>query len=199
MENITGKIYRSASGQDRKAYLVESLYESLPFIYIAIIVFIIGIVFGFHHEETIKPFVGEIFDFADSHLIGRGIFLSILFIFLKNYIAAILCIFLGFAFGIIPLISSFINGAVVGGLAAVLIRSEQAVKLFLLIPHGLFELPAFFIACGTGIWFGSYLLRKNRDETFENRRIRATLLSVLIIPLFFLAAIIEAGLFKILN
>jgi len=199
MQNISKSIFKSSSALERKEWVVESLHNSLPFIYAAISIFVLGIILGFLNPETFKPFYDKILAYAQFRLTGKGIFLTFLFIFLHNSTAAIINIFLGAMFGLLPVISSFINGAVLGTFASYLVNSEKALELFLIIPHGMFELPAMFIAWGTGIWIGTYLFRKNRTETFQNRRIRATLLIAYIIPLLLCAAIIETGTVKLLS
>jgi stage II sporulation protein M len=199
MQNITKTIYKSASAKDREAWVFEALRSSLPFIFIAIIIFIGGIFIGFLNQETFEPLSDKLFERVNFSLEGKGFFLTFLLIFIHNFGAALINIFLGFLFGLLPIISSFLNGALMGGVAASLVESKQTIKLLLIVPHGMFELPALFMAWGSGMWFGSYLLRKNKNETFENRRIRSSLLIGYILLLLLLAAIIEASMLKLLN
>ena len=115
------------------------------------------------------------------------------FIFLNNLKSSILSLILGIFFGIFPVYSSLSNGYVLGFVGAKAVLENGASVLWRLIPHGVFELMAVFLALGMGMKLGLCLFeRKNKmellKENFE-KSVRVFLLVVL--PLLLIAAIIE--------
>ncbi|MEW6213944.1 MAG: stage II sporulation protein M [Nitrospirota bacterium] len=60
--------------------------------------------------------------------------------------------------------------------------------LWTLIPHGIFELPAIFVAWGLGIWRGVWMFRKDKDQTFKERANKAyRVFFAFILPLLIIA------------
>jgi stage II sporulation protein M len=108
-------------------------------------------------------------------------------IFLKNASSAFFSIILGFVFGLVPIFGAVFNGIAVGA-----VLNMNPSNFFMLIPHGIFELTATFIARGLGIWCAGALSHSPSLETI-NLRIKRSLniyLSV-IVPLLVIVAIIE--------
>lgn len=103
-------------------------------------------------EEMIPLFATII---ADNPLLGAAL------IFMNNMITMAQMLLLGAAAGISPLITLGINGALVGLTLSTAAR-EGADMLFMLglgiLPHGIFELPAFFICAGLGLKFGYHCI-----------------------------------------
>jgi uncharacterized membrane protein SpoIIM required for sporulation len=61
-------------------------------------------------------------------------------------------------------------------------------------PHGIFELPAFFLACGIGLWCGTWLIGKDKHESYRSRAQKSYLVFFrLILPLLIIGAVIEGG------
>ena len=61
-----------------------------------------------------------------------------------------------------------------------------------LLPHGIFELPAIFLAFGLGLKFGTFWMKKKKIKTLLDyfwNSLRVFLL--IILPLLIIAAIIE--------
>ena len=117
------------------------------------------------------------------------------FILAKNALAAIVAILGGFLLGIIPFSAALINGMVLGRVIAL-----HPAAIGLLIPHGVFEIPAVTIAWGTGLWCAGWLRRPPRGERLQHRAFTSLALFVkLILPLLALAAAIEATGIKILT
>ncbi|MFB5763425.1 stage II sporulation protein M [Paenibacillus medicaginis] len=84
------------------------------------------------------------------------------FIFFNNAIKCVLVMFLGAAFGIIPVVFIVMNGMVIGFLVH-WVAANSAANLYELIikgllPHGIIELPVLLIACAYGLKFGGMVM-----------------------------------------
>jgi stage II sporulation protein M len=125
--------------------------------------------------------------------------ISSLLIFMNNFLSMAQMLLLGVVAGISPLFTLGLNGAMVGILLA--ITTGEGLPLFQIIafgilPHGLFELSAFFLCGAMGLKFGyhcvaSPLPGKTRMQSF--RYIWKEVISVmpLIVILLIAAAFIE--------
>ncbi len=116
----------------------------------------------------------------------------ILFLFSNNSLASFFGLVLGVIFGIFPLLSSVSNGFVVGFVSNLSVAEFGHFSLLALVPHGIFELPALFISLGMGVKLGFSFFYKNGRRNFRelfNKSIWTYLL--LVLPLLFIAAIIE--------
>ncbi len=112
-------------------------------------------------------------------------------IFLNNAFTCFLNIITGPLIGIFPLFSAVINGGLLGWLA-----HEEGLFVFLaIVPHGMFELPAYFLSVAIGLKLAREVLkpkvgRQLRIKLGESLRVYLRL----IVPLLIIAAIIESGL-----
>ncbi|MFZ2071123.1 MAG: stage II sporulation protein M [Halobacteriota archaeon] len=112
-------------------------------------------------------------------------------ILMNNAFACFLDIISGPLVGIFPIFSSFINGGLVGWFA----REEGLIVLIGIVPHGLFELPAFFISAAIGLKLGREVLKSKGERNFTvELRKGLRLFFTLIILLLFIAALIESAL-----
>lgn len=114
----------------------------------------------------------------------------VIFLFIKNALACLLILWTGTLLGIVPLYAAVQNGYLLG---AVLSLQEYPFLSFLnILPHGIFELPAFFLACGIGLWRGFWIFRKNKEEPYKERAGKGYFIFFrLVLPLLVIAAIIE--------
>ena len=125
--------------------------------------------------------------------------ISALMVFMNNFLSMAQMLLLGFIAGISPLITLGLNGALVGILFS--ISSEQGVTLMPLViygilPHGIFELPAFFICGALGLKFGYHCIAsplpgKNRLQSYRFIWKETIAILPLIVLLLFAAAFIE--------
>ena len=189
------KSIRSLSRQDVKRYYRESLSDLRQIqniILIGIIAFLIGISIGLAFPSQ---FEGILAGFARSvqHLIDKNAFALIGLIFLRNSIAALISIVLGIFCALIPIASAIFNGALIGVVLSKIKEVNKLSALFLLMPHGIFELPAIFISWGLGIWLGIYMFRKNEDTIKERRKKAFRIYGLIVLPLLLIAAIIEGS------
>jgi stage II sporulation protein M len=117
-------------------------------------------------------------------------------IFLNNYRVSIYLVVAGTL--ILPtLVIMFSNGFLIGFIIKYLQLKDLDYVFFLkgVIPHGIFELPALFIAGGIGLRIGlSFLSLDNRKivkEVSQSIREAAVIHLVVVTPLLILAAFIE--------
>jgi stage II sporulation protein M len=93
--------------------------------------------------------------------------------------------------GIYPLFSVVINGGLLGWLA----REEGLFVFLAIVPHGVFELPAYFLSVAIGLKLAQEIFIKNEKEQSKTKlegNLKVYLR--LIVPLLFVAALIESGL-----
>ena len=128
-------------------------------------------------------------------------------IFLNNSFKCFLNILLGPAFGIFPLFSTFINGGLLGFLA----RKEGLAVFLYVLPHGIFEIPAFLLSAAIGLKLSCEVLKillRSRGRSSGGRGEGGTKVVSLkvefgealkafikiVLPLLFVAALIETSL-----
>ncbi|NLS44524.1 MAG: stage II sporulation protein M [Firmicutes bacterium] len=122
-------------------------------------------------------------------------------VFWNNLKATGLLVAGGVAFGILPMIMVFINGLIVGMVSGDVIRQGFGLFPFILVgilPHGLFEIPAYIIGGTLGIRLGFNILgyeRKRQHGQGLKIIIVDTLvvLVVVLIPLLAIGALIEVS------
>lgn len=190
MWKLKALIHLSMSGLRRiKYYIIANT-----------IAFIIGIIVGILHWSTIGEKLSK-------ELYGITKELSINPFYAYTYILGhnlIIAIPLGFLLGvtiIVPTMVALINGA---GISAIVMYIQEKLgipailSVYAMLPHGIFEVPAFIIATSCGIDFGVSTWKRllNRIPSNEYRiRLREELTLLLIsVILFIIAAAIETSL-----
>ncbi|EKD58560.1 MAG: hypothetical protein ACD_56C00097G0005 [uncultured bacterium] len=123
-------------------------------------------------------------------------FMIFLLIFLNNAIKAFFVTILGTLFGIVPLIFIFLNGELIGFVFGISQVEGLGVMRVLIgiAPHGVLEIPAIMLSAGYGLWLGYRFLLfvLHRDEFRKYFFLALGKYFTLILPLLFLAALIEA-------
>jgi stage II sporulation protein M len=124
-------------------------------------------------------------------------------IFLNNAIKAFLVVVGGLVFGLFPVIFLLANGAALGFVLSVSVQSRGALAALLaILPHGIFELPAIFLATSMGLLLGSRAIRKlsGSGETTIRGELTAALkfFMRIIVPLLVIAALVESFLTSVL-
>lgn len=175
--------------------------ESKKFIWAVVIIFFVSVAIGFLFQPP--EIVNAILDYIKNILAkteGMSSLSMIEFIFLNNLQTGFMGMIYGFFLGIFPILAIFVNGYVVGYVSSSVASSSGASSLLTLLPHGIFELPAIFISFGMGIKFGTFIFKKKKMESFEKFLINSLRVFVFVIlPLLFIAAIIEGGLIFLLK
>lgn len=120
-------------------------------------------------------------------------------IFMNNFLAMAQMLLLGFLAGLSPLITLFLNGALMGAVAGLLQQEGMSLWSFLVLgvlPHGVFELASFFICGAIGLKLGyhcvaSPLPGKTRGESFRHIWKEAISVLPLVVLLLAVAAVVE--------
>jgi len=115
-------------------------------------------------------------------------------LFLNNLEASIILFLGGATFGVLTLIVLSTNGIVIGMVIEVL-REQQGLLYILagVIPHGIFEIPAFIISGGLGLLLAEELLREARGkgDAAEKAKDYSIVFLKAVIPLLAIAAFVE--------
>jgi uncharacterized membrane protein SpoIIM required for sporulation len=90
-----------------------------------------------------------------------------------------------------PLFSAWLNGGLLGWLA----QKEGLIVFLTIVPHGMFELPAYLLSMGIGLRLAREVLKRKEERELkmtlgEGLRVYFTL----IVPLLIIAALIESAL-----
>lgn len=174
-------------------HIWSDLNEVRKYIFAAIVLFVAGnilaIVIPTLGESVISTALEYFKPFKDKNVLEL-----LVAIFLNNASSTFFTIVLGFLFGLGPVFGAVFNGIAVGAIVHV-----NPLNVFKIIPHGLFELPAVFIAWGLGIWCAGGLFHAARLTTIIVRVKKSlNIYLCIIVPLLIIAAIVEVLGIKIL-
>ena len=168
------------------------------FILAAFLVFVLAIVLGYFFaqyfsmetEMLLKELIQKIEPIIEMPPFGQ-----FLIIFLNNSFIAFLAILLGLIFGIFPFLVLFSNGFLLG-LMLNFTRSVFGWPSFfaLILPHGIFEIPAALLACAAGLKIGKTVLDKilkKKASIKEELNYALVFFLKFLFPLLAIAAAIE--------
>ena len=190
--------------KQKRGFLRENYKESLDyirvsrnFIYSAIIVFLFFFFIGFFIkapgilEERILEFIKELLkktaEMSQSELTS--------FIFFNNLQSSFMGMLFGIIFGIFPILTTLVNGYLLGFVAKKTVEEGGIFVLWRLFPHGIFELPALFISLGLGLKLGTFIFKKNKLKVLSTYLLKSIkVFFFIVIPLLIIAAIIEGAL-----
>ncbi|TVX95602.1 stage II sporulation protein M [Cohnella terricola] len=129
---------------------------------------------------------------------------AFLLITANNIFSTLMVMGLGIIAGIMPLVMLVSNGMILGYMLSIL--SDKGENMFLLIvkgilPHGIFELTAVFLACAFGLRFGMTLIKgifgsafgkKEPWQPFVRTATGAVPALIVVVVLLLLAAAVES-------
>jgi len=171
------------------------LKESKNYIYFSVLIFLVFTFIGFFIpapealREVIMNFIEELLLKTQDLSYGSLTW----FILANNVQSSFFGMIYGLFLGIFPVVTSILNGYLLGFVASEVVQSNGISVLWRLLPHGIFELPALFISLGLGIKLGSFVLEKNKIKTLKIYLIKSLkAFFFVIIPLLIIAAIIES-------
>ncbi len=122
------------------------------------------------------------------------------FIFFNNLQTSFIGLFTGVFFGIVSIVFAVFNGYLLGFVMNKAIEIGGVGVAWRLIPHGVFELPAVFISLGLGLKLGLSFFNSKKIKDWKKYLYEFVRVFVFIIlPLLFIAAIIETLLITLLN
>jgi len=172
------------------------LKQTRNYIYVIIGLFFISAIFAFLFSEQFS-FFDEILSGLSEKIEGLGFFGLMWFIFQNNISSAFTTMVFGALLGIFPLINALINGALLGYVYSLASLEGGFGVILYLLPHGIFELPAVFIALGLGIRWGMFIFAgKGRRKSEFIKRFYGSMkvFFTIVLPLLIIAAIIEGAL-----
>ncbi|MBM4263567.1 MAG: stage II sporulation protein M [Deltaproteobacteria bacterium] len=146
-------------------------------------------------EKSLMGFAGMFRGLSKLQLAGA--------IFLNNSVKSAMAIFLGTLLGILPVVFLLVNGAALGAIVSVSLGSRGIWQSTMaILPHGVIELPAVFLATSIGLLLGSHLfkrlLRRQPKPLRQELAHASRFLFWVIVPLLLIAALIEAYLTPVL-
>ncbi|MFK9095284.1 stage II sporulation protein M [Bacillus salipaludis] len=181
------------------------LVEQWKFVAAAMILFLIGAVGSFIavvndplHIYAILP--AEIAQGVDPDQLGKGhdaldSSLMSASIMTNNIKVAIFAFAGGITFGLVTVYLLIYNGIIIGALAALFWHHEKSYDFWAyIVPHGMIELTAIFIAGGAGLLMGYKLFvpgQYTRGYQLKHHAKRSVQLLLGTIPLFVIAGVIE--------
>ena len=171
------------------------LLDSKKFIFVAVILFFLSFILGLFISpspqilDAIKKLIEELL----KQTKGMSLLQLIWFIFWNNLKVGFFGMIFGIIFCIFPFLLILTNGYFVGFVALQSIMKNGILSLWRLFPHGIFELPAIFISIGLGFRLGLFMFEK-KEKSFWTLLSKSLILFLLfVVPLLFIAAIIEAS------
>jgi uncharacterized membrane protein SpoIIM required for sporulation len=157
----------------------------------AVAVFMVGILIGISNPQYFVSFL-RIIKNMGTDLLRHGRFYTALSILAHNLMASYILIISGALFGLFPTLALALNGAIVGA-AVRYMGGEVSRLLFHLAPHGVFELPAYFICAAIALHCGQASIKRLGFKEIVARWLLGTRVFLRIVfPLLVVAAFIEA-------
>ena len=107
----------------------------------------------------------------------------------------------GIFFALPSIWSMILNGAVGGAVVRMAVDQDSStISILISIPHAVFELPAFFISMGLGVflgltWFGGDIKKRMIDNLVQAHSVFV----LVVIPLLITGALIEAVVITIIR
>ncbi|MCX6684622.1 MAG: stage II sporulation protein M [Methanoregula sp.] len=142
-------------------------------------------------EDLMKLFEKEV----ANQILGKDspdIFIRLFF----NNLEACLLLFLGGAsFGIITIFIMSLNGVLIGSIMEIVHKDHSVVFVIAaILPHGIFEIPAFILSGALGILLAQTLIAEwyHVGDTAEEARRYTRLFVIYVLPLVAIAAFVEA-------
>ncbi len=170
---------------------LDTLKASGNFIFFAVMIYCLGAAAGWMYTGELG-FLKLQFEELVQKFEGLGPFAFVVRIFVHNLIASYLAMCFVVLWGIIPMAMAVFNGLILGWFAGWIESATWMQLAVMLVPHGMFEWPAMFIAFGVGMWrgLGFYFVPDKLSWGQRWKRANLTYL-VFVVPLLFVAAIIE--------
>ena len=169
------------------------LKDTRNYIYLAVALFFAGAFVTFAFPGNFTFFDGFLTELIDK-IRDLSLPALIWFIFQNNVSTAFFSMIFGVFLGIFPIFNALTNGAVLGYVYARASSVEGLGVIWMLFPHGIFELPAIFIALGLGIRLGMFAFAgKGRVRKEFKKRFLGSIkvFFTMVLPLLVVAAIIE--------
>ncbi len=154
-----------------------------------------GYLFACNFPEETQKIIGELKEFF-SVSENETSFQMFLFILENNVIKLFTVILLGIFVGLIPLLSVWANGMILGIFAQII--SQELSWTFLIVgilPHGIIEIPVLILSAAIGMKMGKLAVWRifGGEKNLRKEFTKAIKFYIFIlVPLLFIAALIEA-------
>lgn len=166
---------------------------------VTVLLFLVAMIVGWigsAHDPAIGNGLLQMFqkEIAGQIVIGNPIDMC-LNIFANNIEACILLFLGGASFGIVTMVILSLNGIVIGAITEIISKGHSAVFIAAaIVPHGIFEVPAFIIAGALGFLMAQSLINEwyGTADTAADAKTFARLFILYVLPLIAVAAIVEA-------
>jgi len=184
----------------------EYLYSIRFYVLLVSVVFVGSIIIGYAGFLNHIPILSDIFGMQKEQLqqLIEGIEKSrqlyplwmvalrtFARIFFQNSFSSFLNTIFGLLIGIFPLFNIFFNGGFVGWYT----QGQNPTVFLAIVPHGLFELPAFLFSAAIGLRLGREVLKRKGDRDLKKElRNGLRVFLILVLPLLLIAALIESAL-----
>lgn len=157
-------------------------------------IFLLAAALSILRFPELKKMVLEAGGVASQENHNRSLLSVIVNIFAHNAAGSLIVLFSGVLCFILPISAVIANGYVAG---CVVIPHLSLSLIGLLIPHGVFELPALILTYSYGIWLGLWPFNRDRIKTVKLRLKQCTAIYFCgVVPLLIIGATIEGILFK---
>ncbi len=173
------------------------LRKNKNLILISLIFFILGGIAGFlSFEKTEKQLVPLLKDVVFANIIEESKFQTALNILSRNLWATAILLISGITV-VIPIVILFANGFIFGFVSKLTLTKNLGILIFIegVLPHSIFEFPAFLISAAMGIRTGIIIFGTRKDR-MKNLILHLKELAIIyllvIIPLLVIAAFVEA-------
>jgi stage II sporulation protein M len=116
-------------------------------------------------------------------------------LFINNFEACVLLFLGGASFGILTIFIMSLNGIVIGAIMEIIHKDHSWIFISAaLVPHGIFEIPAFIISGALGILLAQSLIAEwyGGADTAEEAQKLARIFVIYVLPLVVIAACVEA-------
>lgn len=193
---VTGKRTGREASRIREAYREAwaAVERSRSFILCIAGAFVASMLYGFVFPEQFTFFnemLRKILEESEG-LSGQEL---MAYIFLNNLQSSFLGMALGIVLGIFPVLVTLVNGSLIGYVLRLSWEQSGLSEFWRLLPHGIFELPAVFLALALGLRMGMFVFEQQKLAAFKERVADATLVFVFfVVPLLIIAAVIEGAL-----
>ncbi len=161
---------------------------------IFLICMLLGYEYSLANPEYSKSFVEKTFS-GFEFIKNMEHYEIFLFIFVNNSVKSFVSMLLGITFGLVPLLFLCLNGVLIGFVAGVSVTKFGILRtLLLLIPHGIFEIPAVLVSSAYGVEIGLATIKRVRGEEIDLNQVvlnKIRNFGRFLLPIFFIAALIE--------
>ena len=170
---------------------LDTVKAARNFIFLAVLIYFAAAIAGWMYPGDLV-FLRQQFEELVQRFEGLGPFAFVARIFVHNLIASYLAMCFVVLFGIIPMTLAAFNGLMVGWFAGWMEDLNWMQLTVLLVPHGIFEWPAMFIAFGVGMWRGLGNFFSPVNLSWGQRWKKANIAYfIFVVPLLLVAAVIE--------